>query len=301
MIILPINNIDFDNIEIISMPLHSGCNLMCPYCPRFVMKGLPHERVFTPKDTIDFFIEHVVKKCKNLKVLNMSAINQPIMEIEDVVLHNEMIDRIKSIHPGIKVKICSNMVVTSKYKFEDILKLKCDVIHLSKHKKNELWVDDFIDKIDTMNVSYNIYMNKKTNKIAIVEIDNKKYIFHPNYEEFDGVKLDEYKKIIEKFDYPIVNIHNKMDFINHVSNEGQEHCKMNILKIDFQGYIFPCICSGSLINKDLAYGRIIDGEYIETKIRDFTDCNYCQLPKFTDSSIDINLNKYAKFEIHKEK
>ena len=288
-------NFDLDKVEIFGIEFHSFCNLDCKFCPRYVMNNLPKERIWIKEEYVDFVIENIIKKAKNLKLIGLSGLNQTVITKDDVYYLNNFIKRCKEINSNFKFKICTNGTTTKQIDCIDIFELNFDMAHYTLHRKNDFWVEDLLEELEKRNLNYTIYINKKNNNIEIVEFNNKKITFKPDYSKLDKAELKDYKKIIKENNYGIINLENKYDFLEKITVPFyKDLCEHNQLRLDYRGYIVPCFSKHSLLGDNLEYGHLefVNNEvkYIENNNIDNSWCDNCCMT--TDGTIEKNYDNY---------
>lgn len=288
-----LNNLD--NIEIVHFELHSFCNLSCGFCPRISM-DIDH-RYNLKDEYIDWFIDNVVSKSKNLKIIGLNNLNQPVLNIDDVEKINKLIEKIKQIKPEVKFKICSNGTITKQINYADVFNLNFDICHFTRHRKIDFWVDDMIKELIKRKIKYEAYINPETNNFEMFKFENKIVLFKPDYVKFDGADLCEYKQIIKDNNFHIVNLDNKYDYLEKdTTSTWKNHCPHNQVRLDCNGHLLPCICKHSLLSKNSSFGHLeIKNDqviYLEHDYIDYSTCDICCYN--TDGDVEKNTNKYIK-------
>lgn len=298
MVIIKMYNFNLDDINIIQLELHSICDLDCAFCPRQVsMKNIKHK--FLDKKLVDYCIENLVFKAKNLKALKLSGFNNVIINKQMVDKLNLIIDKVKKHNPNIYISLCSAGTQTKNIDFYDVFNLKYDFQIFTLHRKQDFWYNDLIKELERKNIDYSVYYTNNYD-IKAIKFNNKVCIFDHDYSIFDTLPLEDYDKIIKENNYTIYNVNNENTFMKKETTSCKNICKKNILKIDFEGYVMPCICSHSLIDNRLSYGKFEINDdniiYIPNNNRSFEYCEFCQIKFLTDGDPVLDLNDYIKVD-----
>ncbi len=294
------DNINFSNIKIAQIELHNMCNLECPFCPRYlIMNKKIDGLVRIQLKILDFYLDEIIKH-KNIDTLGLSGINQPILTKEDISLTNYIFEKVKSIRPDITIKLCTNGTTTKKLNYADIFDMNYDLQFFSRHTSDTFWVEDLMNELEKRNKKYTVYFNKKYEP-EIIEFDNKKCIFKPDYLLLENVPLENLKDVIKKYNFPIVNVDNIAWFLEKETTSCKDICKQWILKMDSYGYLLPCNCSHSKYNVNLSYGKFYlennEIKYEINKNRTFEICEHCQIGFYTDGNTNFGYdNNYIKIE-----
>lgn len=291
-----LNNLD--NIEIVHFELHSFCNLQCGFCPRVSMNI--DKRYDLPDEYIEWFIENVIAKSKNLQTIGLNNLNQPILNKNDVLKLNDIICKVKKIKPNVKFKICSNGTTTKNIDCIDILDLNYDICHITRHRKQDFWIDDMIGLLNDRKIKYSAYINPETNNVEMFQFNNKLVVFKPDYVAFDGQPLCDYKQIISDNNFHIVNLDNRYDYLEKdLVSTWKSICPHNQVRLDCNGHLLPCVCKHSSLAPNSSFGHLenINGEvvYIEHDFIDYSTCDICCYN--TEGDTIKNFDKYIKVEM----
>lgn len=284
-------NFDLDKLEIFGIEFHCFCNLDCMFCPRNFMKEIPKGKIWIKEEFVDFIIENIIKKAKNLKVIGLSGLNQIIVTKDDVYYLQNFIRKCREINPNFQFKLCTNGATTKYIDYIDVFNLDCDIMHYTLHREQDFWVEDMIAELEKRGIKYNAYINKENNNIEMFEFNNKTVVFKPDYSKLYKADPKDYAKIIKENNYCIIDLNDK-----EIEGQFKTVCQHNQLRVDFMGNIVPCFYCHSMLGDNLEYGHLelIDGKvvFIENPNRETNRCDTCTIT--TDGTIDKNLDNYIK-------
>lgn len=269
----------------------------CGFCPRISFK--PCLRYDLDEKYINWCIENIILKAKNLKIIGLNNLNQPVLNEKDVDILNSVIYKIKQCKNDIKFKICTNGTITKQINCKDIFDLNFDMCHFTRHRMQDFWVEDMINELDKRHIRYEAFINPETNTFEMFKFNNKTIVFKPDYAKFDGANLCDYKKIISDNKFHIVNLDNRYDYLEKdLETTWKEICPHNQVRIDCNANLLPCVCKHSSLAPNSSFGHleIKDNKvvYIEHDFIDYSTCDICCYN--TDGDVDKNAEKYIKIE-----